>query len=47
MFYIFINENEKRVILYFEENEKAVVFDVIFVAINIFNETENRQHRLI
>ncbi len=30
MFYIFINENEKRVIIYFEENEKAVVFDVIF-----------------
>ncbi len=30
MFYIFINENEKRVILYFEENKKAVVFDVIF-----------------
>ncbi len=28
MFYIF-KRNEKRVVLYFEENEKAVVFDII------------------
>ncbi len=26
----FLYENEKRVVLYFEENEKAVVFDIIF-----------------
>ncbi len=25
----FKNKNEKRVVLYFEENEKAVVFDII------------------
>ncbi len=26
----FSNENEKRVVLYFEENEKGMVFDIIF-----------------
>ncbi len=43
----FLNENIKRVVLYFEENEKAVLFDIIFVAINILNETEKRQCCLI
>ncbi len=32
----FCNENEKRVALYFEENEKAVVFDIIFLWLLIF-----------
>ncbi len=32
----FYNENEKRVALYFEENEKAVVFDIIFLWLLIF-----------
>ncbi len=43
----FLYENEKRVVLYFEENENAVVFYIFFVAINIFNETENGQRCLI
>ncbi len=47
MFYNFFNENKKRVVLYFEENEKAVVFDTFFVAIHIFNETEKKQRCLI
>ncbi len=29
-------ENEKRVVLYFEENEKAVVFDIFFAAIYVY-----------
>ncbi len=32
--HFFLNENEKRVVLYFEENEKAVVF--IFLWLLIF-----------
>jgi len=30
----------KRVVLYFEENKKAMVLFIFFVAINIFYETE-------
>ncbi len=32
----FLNENEKRVVLYYEENEKAVVFDMILLWLLIF-----------
>ncbi len=34
-------------VLNLEENEKAVVFDIIFVAIHVFNETEKRHRCLI
>ncbi len=32
----FLNENEKIVVLYFEENKKAVVFDIIFWGLVIY-----------
>ncbi len=32
----FLNENEKIVVLYFEENKKAVVFDIIFLGLVIY-----------
>ncbi len=38
---------QKELFYICKENEKLVVFDIIFVVINIYNETEKRQCCLI